>query len=95
MVWTEPRTWNAGELVKQDDLNTHIRDNQEILKTSIEDDGRITDISSDTFADLDGTSLTGLAKLAAANTFTDGVNDFGGGASARLVLPTGPNKWAT
>tara|TARA_R110000824_G_scaffold8899_2_gene40378 strand:- start:575 stop:1723 length:1149 start_codon:yes stop_codon:yes gene_type:complete len=40
MAWTAPRTWVAGELVTAALLNTHIRDNQTILKTAINDSGQ-------------------------------------------------------
>ncbi len=39
MAWTTPRTWTTGELVTAAILNTHVRDNLNILKTSISDDG--------------------------------------------------------
>ncbi len=32
MAWTQPRTWNVGELVTADLLNTHLRDNLNALK---------------------------------------------------------------
>lgn len=41
MAWTTPRTWVAGELVTATMLNTHIRDNENLLKTSINDDGTL------------------------------------------------------
>lgn len=40
-VWTTPRTWTPGELVTALMLNQHIRDNLNILKTNIGDDGSI------------------------------------------------------
>lgn len=41
MAWTAPRTWVSGELVTAALLNTHIRDNQTILKTAINDSGEV------------------------------------------------------
>jgi len=31
MAWTPPRTWNAGETVTSDIMNTHIRDDLNVL----------------------------------------------------------------
>ncbi len=39
MAWTTPRTWVGGELVDQTIMNSAIRDNENILKTSISNDG--------------------------------------------------------
>lgn len=39
MAWTTPRTWNAGEVVTAALMNLHVRDNLNVLKTSIWDDG--------------------------------------------------------
>ena len=33
MAWTTPRTWNAGETVTSDIMNTGIRDNLNVLST--------------------------------------------------------------
>jgi hypothetical protein len=41
MAWTTPRTWSAGETVTATIMNTHIRDNLNILKTTIQNDGTI------------------------------------------------------
>lgn len=41
MAWTPPKTWTAGEVVTAAMLNTHLRDNLNILKTNIGDDGSI------------------------------------------------------
>jgi len=95
MAWTAPRTWLAGELVKEGDLNAQIRDNMNILKTPMNDSGKIIAIDSLRFANLDGSNITGILKLAAANTFTAGTQDFNGGASTRMVLPVGTDKWVT
>lgn len=39
-VWTTPKTWTAA-VVTVAELNTHIRDNLNILKTSIDDAGHL------------------------------------------------------
>jgi hypothetical protein len=54
--------------------------------------GKITAISATYFASLDGSNITGVVKTALANTYT-AVNNFGG-ASGRIVLPVGADKWA-
>ncbi len=96
MAWTTPRTWVAGELVKEGDLNSQIRDNLNILATPLDTaTGKISALSSATLADLSGANLTGLVKTAAANTFTAGVQNFNGGATTRFVPPYGADKWAT
>lgn len=41
MSWTTPRTWVAGEIVTAALLNTHVRDNESVLKTNINDDGSL------------------------------------------------------
>ena len=88
MAWSTPRTWISGELVKADDLNAQVRDNQTILKVPIDTaTGKITALTSTYFASLSTAALTGISKLSATNTHT-GKNDFNGGASARVILPT-------
>lgn len=95
MAWTSPKTWAIGGLVSAADLNEQIRDNMTHLKFLVNDSGKIPALSSTYVADLSGANLTGVAKLAAANTFTAGVHNFGGGSGARLVLPVGADRWAT
>lgn len=94
MAWTTPRTWPIGSLVVAADLNEQIRDNQIHLKLLVNDAGKIPILSSTYVADLSGANLTGVAKLAAANSFTAGVHNFNGGSGTRLVLPVGSDKWA-
>ena len=43
MPWTTPKTWTAT-VVPVSDLNVHIRDNENLLKTSINDDGTLKTI---------------------------------------------------
>jgi hypothetical protein len=94
MAWTTPKTWVLEELVTATDLNTFLRDNMLFLKTSLDSSGKIVAINSTYFASLSGTNLTGVAKLAATNSFTAGKHDFNGGSGTRLVVPVGTNKWA-
>jgi len=96
MVWTTPSTWVADQLVDQDDLNLQIRDNLLILAVAIDTaTGKIPAISSTYFANLSGANLTGVARLAADNVFSAGKQDFNGGSTTRIALPTGADKWAT
>jgi len=39
MAWTTPKTWAYNDLVSAADLNTYLRDNQNLLKTQIDDEG--------------------------------------------------------
>ena len=41
MAWTSPRTWVSGELITASIMNTYIRDNQNVLKTPINDSGEV------------------------------------------------------
>jgi hypothetical protein len=94
MAWTIPRTWLAGEMVKEGDLNAQIRDNMLLLATPIDTaTGKISALSGTTLANLSGANLTGVAKTAAANSYTAGVNNFNAGATTRLVFPVGADKW--
>lgn len=95
MAWTIPQTWVIGQLVSAADLNEQVRDNLDHLKLIVNDSGKIPALSSTYFANLDGSNLTNVAKLAASNDFTAGVHDFGAGSGARLVVPVGADKWAT
>lgn len=94
MAWTSPRTWVAGELVTEAHLNAQIRDNQLILKTPLDSNGKITAISSTYFASLDGSNITNVAKSGSANDWTAGKQNFNAG-TAKVVLPVGADKWAT
>ena len=95
MAWTIPKSWTLGELVSASDLNDQIRDNMIHLKLIVNDSGKIPALSSTYLSNLSGTNLTGVAKLAANNDFSAGVQSFNAGAGTRLVLPTGADKWAT
>ena len=41
MAWTTPRTWAANEVVTAAIMNSHVRDNENILKTSIDNNGHL------------------------------------------------------
>ena len=41
MAWTHPKTWVAGAVVGAAELNTHLRDNLRVLKTAVNQLGRI------------------------------------------------------
>jgi len=91
MAWTAPRTWTNGEIVTAAIMNAHLRDNLLVLKTTRDDAGRLTDLSSTTLASLDPTALTGLATRTAGTSYTAGRNRFQG--TSRLVLPVGADKY--
>lgn len=72
--WTAPATWNVGQLVTANDLNTQLRDNLEFLKSPPSgiftlNQGADYTTSSTSFADIDGTNIslqiatTNLAKV--------------------------------
>jgi hypothetical protein len=63
MAWTTPRTWNPGETVTASLMNTHVRDQLNVLKTSINNDGTIA--TSAFLAQL------GLGKLIFARSTSD------------------------
>lgn len=95
MAWHAPADWTAESLVTETKMNEQVRDNLTVLAVAIDTGtGKIAGISSTYFASLDGTNLTGVAKLAADNSFTAGTHDFGAGAATRLRLPVGADKWA-
>ncbi len=95
MAWSPPRTWNIGDLVTDARLNEQVRDNMLVLKTGLTDAGKIIALSAVYFDNLSGADLTGVAKTAANTDYTAGVQNFNGGVGARLVLPTGADKWST
>jgi hypothetical protein len=62
MAWTQPKTW-ASEPLTSSDLNTHLRDNLEILKDPPSDDNILNQGSdytttSTAFVNIDGTNLS-------------------------------------
>jgi hypothetical protein len=93
MAWTAPKTWTDGVIVTAAEFNEQIRDNQLILKTSIDDVGKFLGLSTATLADLSSTNVTGLARPTTANTFTAGRTRFVAGSAARLVVPVGADKY--
>jgi hypothetical protein len=99
MVWTSPHTWAAADQPTADatggvkvPMNLHVKGNMDVLKTSIDDDGKLIALSSSYVADLSGVNLTGLALLASNATYT-AVNNFNGGGATRVVLPVGADKF--
>ena len=95
MAWTTPSTWTVGSLVTADQLNAQLRDNLTFLKLLVDNNGKLPALSSTYVADLSGANLTDVVKTGAANDFTTGKQNFNGGATTRLVLPVGADKWAT
>ncbi len=95
MAWTIPKTWTVGSLVTADDLNVQLCDNLTFLKLLVDANGKLPALSGTYVTDLSGANLTGVAKLAGNNDFTSGKQDFNAGATTRLVLPVGADKWAT
>lgn len=93
MAWTAPITWADDAVYDAADFNEQIRDNFALLKTPLSDVGRVLAISSAYFSSLDGTNLTGVALVGAGNTYTAGVQNFSGGATARVILPVGADKY--
>lgn len=95
MAWHDPFDWATGALVSADRLNEQVRDNMTVLKLAVDDSGKIIALNSTYLADTSGVNLTGVVRLAFDNDFTDGVQNFNGGAGTRLVIPVGADKWAT
>ena len=91
MAWTAPRTWVDAEVVTAALLNTHHRDNLDIVKVTRDAAGRIHGLASAYVADLDSAALTGLVDPADDNDHTGGTTTFGG--TSRIVLPVGADKW--
>ena len=90
MVWSAPRTWSDGEITTASMFNAHLRDNLLILKTTRDSVGRLSGLSSATLDDLSGANVTGLARVASGNDFTN-TSRFSG--AARFVLPVGADKY--
>ena len=81
MSWTTPRTWTAGELVTGGQLNTHVRDNLNALRTFPQLATSVTGAQNDYAPGLDGhttelwsgasdASFTGLAGGVAGQRYT-------------------------
>lgn len=90
MAWTAPKTWAEPEVVTAAMLNAHLRDNIAVLKVPFADSGKVAALSSSYVADLDGTNLTGLLKLGAANVMTAGVHNL---SAAYWRIPVGTDKY--
>jgi hypothetical protein len=63
VAWTAPRTWVANEVVTASIMNTHVKDNLDVLKVPRDDDGRLLGFNSTAVADLTGLQLVGLARV--------------------------------
>lgn len=89
MAWTTPRTWVAGETVTAQLMNAHVRDNLNILKTPIDDNGKVQALSSTYLANLDGSNLTNIPKK--LNSQYTPVGNVGGGEDDLMsyTLPGG------
>lgn len=61
MAWTTPRTWTPGELVTATQFNAQIRDNLNVLKTNIGNDGSITGLSVNLLHQGSGTDTSAAA----------------------------------
>jgi hypothetical protein len=76
-------------------LNWQIRDNMEVLAVArTTSSGKFAGLASTYLADLDGTNLTGLAKLASENTYTAKNKYDATSGSGRVVLPVGADKFS-
>ena len=94
MAWTTPKTWADGDIPDADDLNTHIRDNMNVLSTHAHSgaagDGSaaLAPISTVTFADQGSTpSAPGSSKV---NLFSESetlkVREGASGAAVAIAL---------
>jgi hypothetical protein len=94
MAWSEPITWTADQVVTAAQMNSEVRDKMNLLKVPIDNDGKIIAISATYFASLDGTAITGVAKLSGSspNVYTN-VQNFQG-TGGRLLIPVGADKYA-
>ena len=94
MAWTAPVTWVEPSLVTAGLLNAQLRDNFLVLAVPYTlATGKIAAISAAYFTSLSGVAITGITLLAAANTYTAGIQSFNSG-TCRLIIPVGADKWA-
>jgi hypothetical protein len=73
MAWTQPKTWSSEPLTSSD-LNTHLRDNLEILKDPASGDYTLNEVSdytttSTTFVDVDATNLSATLTTNGGDVF--------------------------
>lgn len=101
MAWHTPHTWVGGELVKVtgDDvttfgLNDQLSDQHNFLKTSLNDSGKLKQLTAANVASCTGVNLTGVAHNDGASTYTAGEHNFNSG-QARVIAPVGTDKWGT
>ena len=70
MTWTHPKTWTAGEVVGETDLNVNLRDNLVALKEPPH--GQVIwQLSADSFS-YNGTAFTAIASGLSATINTHG-----------------------
>jgi hypothetical protein len=86
--WTEPRTWNIGELVTKAIMDTHLRDNLKHLKERV--DARLTFVT----APFTNTGYDGDAKSIGTYTMTANAFNTGIPTAAVALLVTVSVKWA-
>jgi hypothetical protein len=91
MPWWTPKTWAFSEVATADHFNQQLRDDLNTLKNPIDANAKLVALDAAHLADLNGLNLTGLAVVAAGNTFTAGKSAF---ADGRVRLPVGADKYA-
>lgn len=70
MAWTEPKDWQVDELLTASDLNTHLRDNLDALKSppaaqyEMDEASDYTLSSTGTWTDIDSTNLSHTIETA-------------------------------
>lgn len=86
MAWTSPRTWIAGETVTASIMNTHVRDNQNVVSTAFVKGGAWASSTGITAADV---ACVWYCDHPATVTSVKGFRKGGTAASinARLVRP--------
>lgn len=85
MAWTTPRTWVDGETVSQSEMNTHVRDNLDYLKSTT--DTLTTDVAAK--APLVATVNAKVASYQIAAGDSGEVITMDSGSANDLTVPTG------
>lgn len=75
MGWTSARTWVSGELITASIMNTYIRDNQNVLKTPINDSGQIEFTDVGTALTIASGVITVTQNYHMVDTQSDGASD--------------------
>lgn len=89
MAWTTPRTWVYNEVVTAALFNAQLRDNEGIISTAINSNGKVRGLSSTYLANLSGANLEGVPQNADDQEYT-GQNDYSGG---KVVVPVGTDLY--